>query len=117
MIILIPFIKLYVYLKPILKEELRTRGPEHKSEISVDGPLHCPHDLSQGLEFRDDLPTLLGDLDNFNMGKCFAHNILGQQKIFSKSKDLIISKPKLSIFDSPEHTEVTELMHYLIIGL
>ncbi|XP_026463935.1 exosome component 10 isoform X2 [Ctenocephalides felis] len=105
-------------IKPILKEEIRTRGPEQKSgAINLDGPLHCPHDLSQQIEFRDDLPTLLGDLNNINMEKCFAHNVLAQKEVSSISKSIISEKPKLSIFGSPEHSEYEEKNHSLLLKL
>ncbi|XP_030758345.1 exosome component 10 [Sitophilus oryzae] len=51
--------------EPILKEDTRARGTTKKvSKINVDSPLYCPHDLSKSEEFRDDLPTMLGDVNN-----------------------------------------------------
>ncbi|KAF7284180.1 exosome component Rrp6 [Rhynchophorus ferrugineus] len=48
--------------QPILKEDTRARGTTKKmSKINIDSPLHCPHDLTNVEEFRDDLPTLLGN--------------------------------------------------------
>lgn len=31
--------------------------------MNIDSPLYCPHDLSKTNEFRDDLPTLLNDVE------------------------------------------------------
>ncbi|KAF5298456.1 hypothetical protein FQR65_LT01235 [Abscondita terminalis] len=52
-------------VKPILKEDNRSRGSTFQlSKLNMDSPLHCPHDLSKSCDFRDDLPTLLGNLEN-----------------------------------------------------
>lgn len=46
--------------QPIFLEDTRSRGMTKKiSNINVDCPLHCTHDLSKTNEFRDDLPVLL----------------------------------------------------------
>ncbi|VEN41035.1 unnamed protein product [Callosobruchus maculatus] len=48
--------------KTIMKEDTRARGTTKKiSKINVDSPIHCPHDLTKTQEFRDDMPTLLGN--------------------------------------------------------
>nr|CAH7712203.1 unnamed protein product [Callosobruchus chinensis] len=48
--------------KTIMKEDTRARGTTKKiSKINVDSPIHCPHDLTKVQEFRDDMPTLLGN--------------------------------------------------------
>ncbi|XP_063224220.1 exosome complex component 10 homolog [Bacillus rossius redtenbacheri] len=48
-------------VKPILEEEIRARvAAPSLHKIDLDGPLHCPHDLSRQQDFRDDLPVLLG---------------------------------------------------------
>lgn len=66
----------------------------------MSGLLYCPHDLSSNLEFRDDLPTLLGnnsstsDLASTNI-KCAA-------------------KCSISIYDTPDNSEVT-FVNYAII--
>nr|XP_023014126.1 exosome component 10 [Leptinotarsa decemlineata] len=57
--------------KPILKEDTRARGTTKKiSKINVDSPLHCPHDLTKTNDFRDDLPTLLGNLELKKFHEC-----------------------------------------------
>nr|CAD7201924.1 unnamed protein product [Timema douglasi] len=49
--------------KLVLEEEIsRVRVPAPSwQKINLDGALHCPHDLSRLRDFRDDLPTLMGD--------------------------------------------------------
>nr|CAD7263163.1 unnamed protein product [Timema shepardi] len=50
-------------IKLVLEEEIsRVRVPAPSwQKINLDGALHCPHDLSRLRDFRDDLPTLMGD--------------------------------------------------------
>lgn len=46
-------------IKPVLEEQ---RFYRHSARTnSFDNPLHCPHDLNHEVEFRDDLPVLLGE--------------------------------------------------------
>lgn len=51
---------------PAAGDEARTTagsGGPASAQADLSGPLHCPHDLTQMPEFRDDLPTLLnGDV-------------------------------------------------------
>lgn len=50
----------YVLMQPVVEEELRQRpAAETWAKLNLESPLHCPHDMSFQLDFRDDLPTLL----------------------------------------------------------
>lgn len=55
---------LFNILQPILSEETRGRGSTQQTtnKINLDSSLNCPHDLTKVEEFRDDLPTLLGNI-------------------------------------------------------
>lgn len=47
-------------LQPVVEEELRQRpAAETWAKLNLENPLHCPHDMSYQLDYRDDLPTLL----------------------------------------------------------
>ncbi|KAB0797341.1 hypothetical protein PPYR_08335 [Photinus pyralis] len=74
--------------KPILNEDNRGRGSTFRfAKLNVDSPLHCPHDLSKSTEFRDDLPTLLGQ---------------AEYKTPCAKSELQICKSKYSVFNVPE---------------
>lgn len=78
-----------------MKEDNRSRGSTQQMlKLNIDNPLHCPHDLTKQQEFRDDLPTLLGN---------FAKNEL-QDKIKKFVSNLEKSKPLLSVFDFSENS-------------
>ncbi|XP_052119785.1 exosome component 10 [Frankliniella occidentalis] len=52
-------------VKPVVEEELRQRPvAETWAKLNLENPLHCPHDMSFQVDFRDDLPTLLKPLEN-----------------------------------------------------
>ena len=54
------FLNFYCAIQPVVEEELRQRpAAETWAKLNLESPLHCPHDMSFQLDFRDDLPTLL----------------------------------------------------------
>lgn len=45
-----------------MKEETTGRGVLKRiSKVNINNKLHCPHDLSRSNDFRDDLPTVIGN--------------------------------------------------------
>ncbi|XP_072391404.1 exosome complex component 10 homolog [Diabrotica undecimpunctata] len=83
--------------KPIFKEDTRARGSTKKiSKINVDSPLNCPHDLTKANEFRDDLPTLLGN------------NTLSLMKLSSGKLENETDKPRCSVFLTPDNSDDEE---------
>ncbi|XP_050510392.1 exosome component 10 [Diabrotica virgifera virgifera] len=83
--------------KPIFKEDTRARGSTKKiSKINVDSPLNCPHDLTKANEFRDDLPTILGNNSPSLMN-------LSNGKLENET-----DKPKCSVFFTPDNSEDEE---------
>uniref|UniRef100_A0A6P7FY93 Exosome component 10 n=1 Tax=Diabrotica virgifera virgifera TaxID=50390 RepID=A0A6P7FY93_DIAVI len=90
--------------KPIFKEDTRARGSTKKiSKINVDSPLNCPHDLTKANEFRDDLPTILGNNSPSLMN-------LSNGKLENET-----DKPKCSVFFTPDNSEDEEKIrqHFL----
>lgn len=87
-----------------MKEDNRERGSAKQSvKINIDSQLHCPHDLSKLQEFRDDLPTLLG-----NASEHLNKTNLNEDNIFAKASaklEIESIKSTLSVFDSPENSE------------
>lgn len=76
-------------VKPIT--EIASIAPRTTTSVrDINSQLHCPHDLSHSSEFRDDLPTLLTDT--------IVNNV---------KTNLLLTKPTLSVFDTPENSEVT----------
>lgn len=82
-------------VKPILSEEARSRGStQHASKLNMDNVLHCPHDLSKAEEFRDDLPTLLGDRLKRNQAQPVDDVTL-----------LVQHTPAISVFHTPDNSD------------
>ncbi|GLV41632.1 Rrp6 [Carabus blaptoides fortunei] len=80
-------------VKPILSEETRSRGStQHATKLNFDNVLHCPHDLPKAEEFRDDLPTLLGDRTKHS-------------EVNAVTEQLVQHKPALSVFQSPDNSD------------
>lgn len=96
------------YYQPILKEDNRSRGSTLQfTKINVDSPLNSPHDLSKMSEFRDDLPTLLGDiLRNENKSKIVTVES-------NNDGELEKTRSMYSVFNTPDNTddEVTSSIH------
>lgn len=98
---------LYAMLQPILKEDNRERGSAKQlTKINIDSQLHCPHDLSKLQEFRDDLPTLLGNISD-QLNKASMDNFKQNDIFLTASVKLEIESrySALSVFDSPENSE------------
>lgn len=53
------YIVSYVTLQVVHQDQTANRSAVNASR-DLNSHLYCPHDLSTGTEFRDDLPTLLG---------------------------------------------------------
>lgn len=79
-------------VKPVLEVQTINRGAALIKNKDLTGHLFCPHDLTYNLEFRDDLPTLLG-----------TH---GAIETNTKIKLQVAHKSALSVFDTPETSEV-----------
>nr|CAD7456538.1 unnamed protein product [Timema tahoe] len=78
--------------KLVLEEEiLRVRVPAPSwQKINLDGALHCPHDLSRVGDFRDDLPTLMGDTS------------AGSKRAPSRTPPLVQRAPNVTVFQPLE---------------
>lgn len=63
----------------------------------VNSHLYCPHDLTGSSEFRDDLPTLLGNITNG------SNNL--SQTVLNKLK---LSGPAVDVFHTSSRTEKKE---------
>lgn len=86
---------LLFHIQPILSEEARSRGStQHASKLNMDNVLHCPHDLSKAEEFRDDLPTLLGDRLKRNQAQPVDDVTL-----------LVQHTPAISVFHTPDNSD------------
>lgn len=82
---------LSLFLQPILKEDTRSRGSVLQfSKLNLENVMHCPHDLSKNSEFRDDLPTLLGD--TINNSRENSQAVLNIEKEFSSLSVFNLSK-------------------------
>lgn len=88
-------------VKPVLEEQLTNRGAAQIKNTDLTGPLFCPHDLTYNSEFRDDLPTLLGTNDK----NCETN---------FKTKLPVATKSALSVFDTPETSEVIFILSFCI---
>lgn len=77
-------------VKPIIENQ-NTTARTTSNARDINNMLHCPHDLSHSSEFRDDLPTLLNNANSVQ---------------FEESK-LLLRKPVLSVFHTPENSEVS----------
>nr|CAD7404572.1 unnamed protein product [Timema poppensis] len=78
--------------KLVLEEEIsRVRVPAPSwQKINLDGALHCPHDLSRLRDFRDDLPTLMGDTS------------AGSNRAPSRTPPLVQQAPFVTVFQPLE---------------
>lgn len=76
--------------KPIIEEQTANRGAILTKSQDLTGHLFCPHDLSHNTEFRDDLPTLIGQQQQ-------------QQQSLDGStfKSKLIKNSTISVFDTP----------------
>lgn len=83
-----------------MKEETTGRGVLKRiSKINVNNGLHCPHDLSRN-EFRDDLPTILG-----NKGLKIDNKSLLNEKLPLEEEtpgSLILANKNVCVFDKRE---------------
>lgn len=87
-----------------MKEDTRSGGTAQQvTKVNIESPLYCPHDLTRLHEFRDDLPTLLGTT-NQNL-LTTANTSLSIEK----------KKPLISVFDTPENSDVSN--QYLLFIL
>ncbi|PSN43819.1 Exosome component 10 [Blattella germanica] len=69
--------------QPLVKVRANTQT---WSKINLDGPLHCPHDLTHQHDFRDDLPTLLA-------------GTLKDNKSSKKPAEKLKMNPTISVFE------------------
>ncbi|XP_046669774.1 exosome component 10 [Homalodisca vitripennis] len=67
--------------------------PVPQANVNLDGALHCPHDLTHSMDFRDDLPTLLNNALSIDTN----HNAT-----------LLQSKPTLSVFGDEDASKEPE---------
>lgn len=84
-------------VKPII-EESSNRAVFSSNYRDINGPLYCPHDLSCNPEFRDDMPTLLGEI-----------------KEKTRRKEIALAKPVLSVFETPEASDEVSQRFFIII--
>ncbi|XP_018571344.1 exosome component 10 [Anoplophora glabripennis] len=85
--------------KPIMKEDTRARGTTLKiSKINIDSPLHCPHDLTKSNEFRDDLPTLMGNNSAANLSE-----------LIDKKLEIENTHSSRTVFDPPDNSSEQEI--------
>lgn len=76
-----------LFLQVVLEEQVANRSTVMTKYANANSHLYCPHDFSPGIEFRDDLPTLLGDATD----NCKAE--------IEDSLKLFTAKPALSVFE------------------
>ena len=81
-------------VKPILETEAIHRAA-YANVKDYNSKLHCSHDLSYNEEFRDDLPTLI----SFDKEKGLKINEV------TTLENVKLTKPVLSVFDTPENSE------------
>ncbi|XP_037911782.1 exosome component 10 isoform X2 [Hermetia illucens] len=75
-------------VKPIIDEVIVNRVVTVTTK-DVNSRLHCPHDLSHVPEFRDDLPTLLGE----------------QKRNLLENDSSRTSNPIISVFETPSNSK------------
>lgn len=91
-------------IKPILSEEPRSLGSvQTVTRLNVENPLNCPHDVINS-EFRDDLPTLLGDI--FKKKNEDNPTDIKDIKILPKLEKVLLenTEPIIDIFDEIENS-------------
>lgn len=94
--------------QPILSEETRSRGSTQQTtnKINLDSPLNCPHDLTKTEEFRDDLPTLLGNIlkqkPRFSLKTAAQKNVLDIEKGKSDSCVFYTSEKSYNIMNKSD---------------
>lgn len=69
--------------------ETRAR-PTQQTSLNLEGALHCPHDLTHNMDYRDNLPTLLDH--NHNLGEAPAGLVQENptSRLFDKMEVLIL---------------------------
>lgn len=85
-----------------MEDQVANRSTAITKNVNLNSHLYCPHDLSTGVEFRDDLPTLLGN-----------DNLQNDVDVADASLKLIASSPALSVFEYHK----TEVITFGIITL
>lgn len=91
-------------MQPIPEEQSTNRVAALNKNKDLSGHLFCPHDLSINVEFRDDLPTLLG----------MKNNQADSNEMDVTSQNIKLKeKCAISIYDTPENSEVIEQKFFL----
>lgn len=75
----------------VLEDQVANRSAVISKNINLNSRLYCPHDLLTDAEFRDDLPTLLGN-----------KNTQIDEEITEESSKLLATSPRLNVFENQE---------------
>lgn len=77
----------FVFIQIVLEDQAINRSTILSKNQDVNSHLYCPHDFSANVEFRDDLPTLLGS-NNSNTLNALNESVLKRLKLNGPSIDV-----------------------------